>query len=571
MRRRHVVWILPRIMLRTLKIKNLALVDDVQVSFHAGLNVITGETGAGKSLLMGALRLLMGERADKSMIRTGESSCSVYAEFDLSDTAQVDAILSDVGLEPCDGGTLFLRRIITETSNKTLVNDEPVTLNVLRRLGSVLVDMHGPYDHQSLLDQGVQLEILDAFGQLDSLKSAYQSEYAKYREIQKQIDALNSDNEEDLARQIEFLDYRVNEIENANLSVDEETEVIEEHGIIANAQQVIELANGAVNALTEAEGCAFEGLVAAQQCLGRLAKLMPDDAKVWHDELEDAITSVQEIVRSIEQSAAGMDASPERMQWLDDRITTYQTLKRKYGATVEEILNNGKKWAEQLKELRGRDKRRDALLAEQREVFKHVEKAGLALRAQRETVADHLSEHITRELVDIGFEHGFFDVQVIACPPGPSGMDEVEFGFAPNAGENMRPLRMIASSGEISRVMLATKAVLAKQDRIPILVFDEIDANIGGEIGGAVGRKLAQVATCHQLICITHLPQVAACGGSHLAVSKKVDAGRTRTEVQHLDATTRPDEIARMLGGKNSSGITLQHAHELLEQAANRE
>ncbi|MBN2786255.1 MAG: AAA family ATPase, partial [Pontiellaceae bacterium] len=268
-------------MLRTLKIKNLALVDDVQVGFNGGLNVITGETGAGKSLLMGALRLLLGERADKTMIRTGETSCSVHAEFGLSDASAVDAVLAEVGLEPCEGGLLIIRRIITESSNKTLVNDEPVTLNVLRRLGEVLVDMHGPYDHQSLLDQGVQLEILDAFGQLAPARKAYQEEYARYREIQKKIAALNSDNEEDLERQIEFLDYRVNEIEKANLSLDEEEQVIEEHSMIANSQQVIELANGAVNALTEGEGCAFDGLVAAQQGLNQLMKLMPDDAQEW--------------------------------------------------------------------------------------------------------------------------------------------------------------------------------------------------------------------------------------------------------------------------------------------------
>jgi len=552
-------------MLRTLKIKNLALVDDVQVGFNDGLNVITGETGAGKSLLMGALRLLLGERADKSMIRTGETSCSVHAEFGLSDSSQVDAVLADVGLESCEGGLLIIRRVITESSNKTMVNDEAVTLQALRRLGEVLVDMHGPYDHQSLLDQRVQLEILDAFGQLAPVKAAYQSEYGKFCDLQKRIDALNADNEEDLERQIEFLDYRVNEIEKASLSAEEEEQVVEEHSVIANSQQVIELANGVVNALTEGEGCAFDGLVAAQQCLNRMIKVLPD-AREWYDELESAATSLQEVVRSIENSAAGIDASAERMQWLDDRLTTYQTLKRKYGATVEEVLANCEKWKEQLDDLRGRDKKRAALQAELKEVLQSVEKAGVALRKRRENVADLLSECITRELVDIGFEHGFFDVQIKPCEPARSGMDEIEFGFAPNAGEDMRPLRMIASSGEISRVMLATKAVLAKQDRIPVLVFDEIDANVGGEIGGAVGRKLAQVAQCHQLICITHLPQVAAFGTTHLAVSKKVDDGRTYTEVELLDADSRPDEIARMLGGKESTGVTLQHARELLEQ-----
>ena len=548
-------------MLRNLKIKNLALVDDVQVGFNGGLNVITGETGAGKSLLIGALRLLLGERADKSMIRTGETSCSVHAEFGLDDSANVDAILEGIGLEPCGGGLLIIRRVITETSNKTLVNDEPVTLQVLKRLGNVLVDMHGPYDHQSLLDPATQLAILDAFGQVDAAKAAYQSEYRKLREIQKQLDALNSGNEEDLERQIEFLDYRVSEIEAAKLSAEEDAEVEEEHGVIANSQQLIELANGAVNALTEGEGCAFDALAAAQRNLNQLVKLTPE-AQEWHDEIERAVEQVQEVVRSVENSVEGIDASPERMQWLDDRLTTYQTLKRKYGATVEEVLENSKDWKARLDELRGRDKKRAELQIECDGVFRRVEKAGLELRGLRENVADNLSECITKELVDIGFEHGFFDVQLSTCEPGPSGMDEIDFGFAPNAGEDMRPLRMIASSGEISRVMLATKAVLARHDQIPVLVFDEIDANVGGEIGGAVGRKLAQVAECHQLICITHLPQVAACGTTHLAVSKSVQEGRTYTEVRLLDADSRPGEIARMLGG--GTEVSLQHAHEML-------
>ncbi len=550
-------------MLRILKIKNLALVDDVQVSFNGGLNVITGETGAGKSLLIGALRLLLGERADKSMIRTGETSCSVYAEFGLENITQVNLILADIGMEPCEGGLLIIRRVITESSNKTMVNDESVTLQVLKRLGNVLVDMHGPYDHQSLLNTATQLEILDAFGQVEEIKANYVFEYQKLRKIQKQMDELDFENEDDLDRQIEFLDYRVSEIECANLSSEEDEQVEEEHSIIANSQQVIEFANGTVNALTEGEGCAFDSLIAAQQCLNQLLKHLPE-AQEWRNEIETVVGQVQEIVRSVENSVEEIDASPERMQWLDDRLTTYRTLKRKYGSTVEDVLENVTTWKQQLKELRSRDKKRLELQTELNLIFKTVEKAGLKLRSYRENVADHLSECITKELVDIGFEHGFFDVQLMPCEPILSGMDKIEFGFAPNAGEVMRPLRMIASSGEISRVMLATKAVLTRHDPIPVLVFDEIDANVGGEIGGAVGRKLAQVAACHQLICITHLPQVAACGTTHLAVSKSVIEGRTYTEVRLLDPDSRPTEIARMLGG--STEIALKHAHEMLNR-----
>ena len=250
-------------------------------------------------------------------------------------------------------------------------------------------------------------------------------------------------------------------------------------------------------------------MAAARTALQRLQSLLPE-AAAWNEELEQAITSVQEIVRSLEGASDSWDASPERMQWLDERLTTYRTLKRKYGSSVEEVLENLQTWREQLNELKSRDQRLDELLVAKKEQLREVVASGEALRARREMVADHLSECITKSLAELGFEHGFFDITLEVKDPAPNGMDTIEFGFAPNAGEEMRPLRAIASSGEISRVMLAVKAVLAEQDQIPVLVFDEIDANIGGEIGGAVGRKLAQVAGNHQLLCITHLPQVAA-------------------------------------------------------------
>lgn len=554
-----------RHMLRRLTIRNLAVVDDLQVGFGDGLNVITGETGAGKSLLVGALRLLLGERADRSLIRTGESQCTVLAEFGLSHPQTVNTVLVELGHEPCEGGLLIMRRIITESSSRNLVNDEPVTLQVLKRLGEVLVDMHGPYDHQSLLDPVKQLEILDAFGEVQEERDRYAVAYRAFRDTMDQMERLQGGSEEEHTRQIEFLTYRVEEIERANLSMEEEAEVERDHNQAAHAQEMMELSGAAAQALTEGEGAAFEGLTLARMSLQRLQALLPE-AAAWSDELEQAITSVQEIVRSLEAACDGWDASPERMQWLDERLTTYRTLKRKYGSTVEEVLEQLETWREQLNDLKSRDQRLEELAVEKIEKLRGVREAGEALRARREMVADHLSECITKSLVELGFEHGFFDVTLEDKDPASNGMDVIEFGFAPNAGEEMRPLRAIASSGEISRVMLAVKAVFADQDQIPVLVFDEIDANIGGEIGGAVGRKLAQLAGSHQLLCITHLPQVAACGTTHLAVAKRVDEGRTFTEVNLLDEETRPLELARMLGGNETGEVSLAHAKAMLGQ-----
>ena len=382
-----------------------------------------------------------------------------------------------------------------------------------------------------------------------------------------QIERLQGGSEEEHVRQIEFLTYRIEEIEHANLSLEEEAEVERDHDQAAHAQEMMELSGMIAQALTEGEGAAFEGLAAARTALKRLQPLLPE-AAAWNDELEQSITSVQEIVRSLEGVSDGWDASPERMQWLDERLTTYRTLKRKYGSSVLEVLENLQTWREQLNELKSRDQRLDELMVAKRAAYREVVALGEALRARREMVADHLSECITKSLAELGFEHGFFDITMEVKDPALDGIDVIEFGFAPNAGEDMRPLRAIASS-EKFRVMLAVKAVLAEQDQIPVLVFDEIDANIGGEIGGAVGRKLVQVAGNHQLLCITHLPQVAACGNTHLAVAKRVDEGRTFTEVNLLDEETRPLELAMMLGG-SETGEVLEHAKAMLGQQTMR-
>lgn len=553
-------------MLKALKIKNLALAAAVDIEFQPGLNTITGETGAGKSMIIGALKLLLGERADKSRIRTGEDKCSVEAVFQLGNTAEMDELLEEYGVEPCEEGILIIRRVLKESgSGSNMINDCSVTLPVLRKLGELLVDMHGPYDHQSLLHPETQLEILDAFGGIDC--SEYQAFYKQVRALQRKIDELNEKAENgNIEQQIEFLEYRVKEIDEADLSEDEEAEVLEEHTVAANAAHVIELANGVMQALTEGEGCAFDGLAAAQRNLNQMSKLMPE-AEEWQEELEAAVAQVQEVARAIELKAGSVDVSPERMQWLDDRLTTYQTLKRKYGPEVSDVLAHGEEWTNQLDELQSLDGKRLRLEQEQSKLMNDLKAAGSKLHEQRLNIADRLAETVTKELVDLGFKHGFFDCEVQECEPTSNGMDRIEFGFAPNAGEEMRPLRQIASSGEISRVMLATKAVLARHDKIPLLVFDEIDANVGGEIANAVGEKLGQVAEHHQVLCITHLPQVAVHGGTHYAVAKHVEDGRTYSEIRELDHPTRVEEVARMLGGKSLTTAVMQHAEELLLNA----
>ena len=554
-------------MLTSLRVKNLALVEDIAVEFGPGLNMITGETGAGKSILIGALGLLLGERADKSLIRSGAESCSAEAVFEFNDPEPLQGVLEELGLEPMDDGRLILRRVVrTGGAAQVVVNDSPVTLQALKRIGERLVDMHGPYDHQSLLSTDAQRDMLDAFGHLHGPRAVYEQGYDQLRAIDQRVAGLRAAGGEEVAEQIDILAYKVKELEEADLSETEEEEIAGEHAVFGNAQRIVELANTVSNGLTEGEGAVSDTLAGVLRALDELGKLLPEAAD-WRDELEEASTRVRDVSAALATRVEQIDADPARLEWLDQRLTTYQKMKRKYGPTVRDALDQLERTRERLTDLQSRDERLADLERERSVVLKELVKAGRALHSARTAIAGKLGDAITEELRALGFAQGRFGVDVTEGEPGPAGLDAIEFAFEPNVGEGMRPLRQIASSGEISRVMLATKAVLARHDRIPVLVFDEIDANIGGETGGSVGRKLADVAEHHQILCITHLPQVAMYGRAHYAVRKTVKEQRTRTDVVLLDEEQRVEEIARMLGGRTLTELTLTHAREMLKNA----
>ncbi len=550
-----------------MRVKNLALVEDVAVTFGPGLNMITGETGAGKSILIGALGLLLGERADKSLIRVGAEHCTAEALFEFADAKSISAVLDQLGLDPMEDGQLIIRRVIRAGgASQIMVNDSPVTLQALKRIGEELVDMHGPYDHQSLLNTDTQRDILDAYGHVEKERAAYAAQYERLRDIDRRMDDLQETGGTDVAEQIDILSFKVKELEEADLSESEEEEVTQEHAVFGNAQRIMELANTVASALTESEGAVSDALATALRALEELARHMPE-AEGWREELEEASSRVREVSASLAARVDGIDADPARLTWLDERLTTYQKMKRKYGPAVRDALDTLERSRQRLSDLQSRDERLAELKEERASVMKELLRVGRALHAARSSAAKELAKAVTSELRELGFEHGRFGVEVTEGDPAPSGLDAVEFSFEPNVGEGMSPLRRIASSGEISRVMLATKAVLARHDRIPVLVFDEIDANIGGEIGGAVGRKLAAVAEHHQILCITHLPQVAMYGSAQYAVRKSVKGQRTRTDVVLLEDDERAEEIARMLGGRELTELTLTHAREMLKKA----
>jgi DNA repair protein RecN (Recombination protein N) len=553
-------------MLQTLRVKNLAIVENVVVEFNDGLNVITGETGAGKSILVGALGLILGERADKDMIRAGEDKCGIEAVFQLSDVSAVNAALEDLGIAPCENGRLVIRRIVAASgAGKIHVNDSAATVQALKRVGDLLVDMHGPHEHQSLLSQNFQLDVLDSFGNLREQRSDYHALYLEMLELDAMRKALDCDDQQ-VAQQIDMLSFQVKEIEDAGLSGNDEEELQKEHAVVANAQRILELTEGIRSALTENETSAFNSMASVQSAMQELSGLLAE-AEDWRKEAGSVAVQLQELSDSINGRVQNIEGDPNRLQWLDDRITLIHKLKRKYGASINEILAFCDQSKTRLNDLKSRGEQIAKLEVQLSDAKKKVLAAGQKLSIERKKTATSLADAITKELKGLGFPHGAFDVGLREVEPVPAGLDEIEFGFAPNVGEPMRPLRAIASSGEISRVMLATKAVLAVHDKIPVLAFDEIDANIGGETGNAVGAKLVAVAKNHQVLCITHLPQVAVHGKTHFVVTKEVKDGRTRTDIKPVIGDDRVEEIARMLGGRDLTSVTLKHAREMLKRS----
>lgn len=555
-------------MLTRLTVKNLALVEKLVLDFEPGLNVITGETGAGKSILIGALGLLLGERADKKIIRTGETACTAEAVFDLENTTDVNALLESLGLEPIEDGQLILRRVVKASgANQQTINDASVTQQALKQLGELLVDMHGPHDHQSLLSRTAQLAILDAYGRTSKETDIYRERWTLLNDLLTRIDELQGAGHDDVETQIDLLGFRVKEIEDMAPVTGEEDALIQEHTTVSHAQRIRELGDGIAQALIDAEGSVFDGMAAAQKMIDELADLV-EDGPAWKTEAKSIAVSVKELAATIASRLEHIETDPSRLAWLETRMAAYAKLRRKYGGSVEAALEILETSRRKLHDLKTRGEQLERLQQERAKLEKDLFAAGERLREKRMKAAGILAAEITSHLRDLGFAHGEFSVDLSATEPRSSGLDDVEFGFAPNLGENRKPLRAIASSGEISRVMLATKAVLAMHDRIPLLVFDEVDANVGGEMGAAIGRKLAVLAGARQVVCITHLPQVAAMGSTHFAVMKRIKDQRTLSLVDKLDHDARIEEIARMLGGPKVTSAVMQHARELLEKRA---
>ena len=561
-------------MLTTLRIKNLALVEDLTWELRPGLNIITGETGAGKSILIGALNLVLGQRADRTLIRAGADACSVEAVFQLSHHSSrreegdrpsphvggcLESLLAEHGLEACDENQLILKRTFSAAgTNRQFVNGSPTTLAILAQIAESLVDIHGPHEHQSLLHPAKQLAILDAFAGLEEPRGHFTELVRRHAALLAEKAALIVD-EKTYAQQLDLLRFQVSEITAARLKPNEEEILEQEYQRASNAAKLMELALAA-RELFDGHQSLLEQAGALGRTLHDLQRTDPSAAPLLAQH-EQAVSLLRDLQSDVARYAERLEIDPARLQELESRLNLLHSLRRKYG----DVIAFGEEAARKLQALEQRDAELERLNASIATTETRIHQAGRDLSRARRKVIPQLAKAVIRQLEALGFKQSRFDVGISSADQEftSSGFDTIEFQFAPNPGEPARALRAIASSGELARVMLALKTVLATVDEIPVLIFDEVDANVGGETASAVGERMRQVATSRQVLCITHLPQVAAQAAAQYVVTKETRTGRTTSRIHLLQGKERVTELARMLGGQTDAAR--KHAAALLQ------
>jgi DNA repair protein RecN (Recombination protein N) len=546
--------------LRSLHIRNLALVEFLDWELEPGFTVVTGETGAGKSIILGALKLVLGERADKTLIRTGAEQCSVEALFEIADPVRINELLSGQGIDPCEGDQLLLRRLMAANgTNRQFINGCQTTLSVLKEVGDGLVDLHGPHDHQSLLAREYQLRLVDAFGGSEELYHSFRQTFEQLRILRDQLEQFQSEN---AAGNLELWQHQLAEIRDAAIQVGELESLEAKYALASNAHRILELTSLSLSQLADAEDSILTRLADIARALREMERLDPRATELARNH-ERGTVELEELERDLRHYQEKIDVDPGSIRQLEERLNLLEGLRQKYHRNEEELLALAGDLEEKLDQIDGREAALEKVWADFESTSRKMQELGKHLAADRRTAGTKLAEQIRVHLADLGFQQARFDLQWEALrEPTTSGFDQIEFLFSPNPGEPLKPLRAIASSGEISRVMLAIKTALAQQDLIGLLVFDEIDANVGGEIAHAVGRKMQTLGENHQVLAITHMPQVAAAARKHFFVSKEVSDGRTRTALEEVGGPERLEEIARMLGGKSRSA--LEHARTLL-------
>lgn len=567
-------------MLTTLSIKNFALFHEVTVSFQKGLNIITGETGAGKSLIVDALNLLLGEKTDASVLRKDARKAIVEGVFSL-DLPEAASFLREHDLDVFDHEVHIRREVNTSGRSRSFINDTPVTMESLRRFGELLVDLHGQHEHQSLLKIEKHIDYLDAFAGLESRVVQIGLIYKKIKSLKKDLQELIQKGHQ-LRERRDYLQFQFNEINNINPAAEEDEELEQEERILANSEKLFGMSSEAYAILYEDERSVYEMLTRIEEILSELQSI---DAR-FQEYLKlstDAKINADEIAKYLQHYTTTFEFNPERLEEIRDRLSALSRLKKKYGPTLQAVLEKRTVLEKELRlvdnvdgEIENLQKR---IEAESRRYFELAR----SLSNARKTAAKHLRSEIEHVLHKLGMEKAVFVVRVDSpenekgwlqigektYQGSAKGIDSVSFFISANPGEAPKELLKIASGGEISRVMLAIKSVLAEKDNIPVLVFDEIDSGISGRIAQTIGKQLQALAQSHQIICITHLPQIASAGHAHYTVEKIIEENRTRTKVRALKTGERAVEIAKLIGGERISDVNLKSAEELLKTFEN--
>jgi DNA repair protein RecN (Recombination protein N) len=562
-------------MLVQLHIENFALIDRVAVEFGPGLNVLTGETGAGKSMIVGALGLALGQRAHADMLRADDKPILIEVLFDISAHPDVATVLDRLGIT-IDEPFLLLKRLITKGGSRCYINTNLATLSMLQDLGQHLVDILGQHQHQTLLRREYQLALLDAYGKLSADIIALRQAYQRYQDLHQELQHLQQEEQQRLQRQ-DLIRFQAEEIDKAQLHPEEEERLAAERHLLLNAEKLYELSQSAYSLLYSNEQSMLEMLAAVLEKLTQLAALDARQGKP-RDEVQESYYALEEVSHHLRDYSESIEIDPSRLQGLEDRLAEIAQLKRKYGPSISAILEYREQLRQEEHTWARREERLDEGLAELGHLRQVLKSLAVTLSDKRRQTAERLQQAVQQELHELNMAgttfqivctlrqdpHGEVTVGTEPVALTADGIDEVEYRFAPNAGQSPRPLARIASGGELSRVMLALKSILARQDRIPTLVLDEVDAGIGGQTAKIVGEKLRRVARSHQVFCITHLPQIASHGDQHYRVEKVSKAECTTIQVHSLSFPNRIEEIARMSGGTQITTTTRKHAEEML-------
>jgi DNA repair protein RecN (Recombination protein N) len=552
-------------MLRELQITNLAIIEKLHVEFHGGLNILTGETGAGKSIIIDAVNLILGGRASADLIRAGAEEASVEALFDLSDRPALLQNLAQIGVE-CDG-ELLVRRVVTRGGkNRVFIAGGLATTTMLSEISRALINIYGQHESQTLLKVDQHLRLLDGFAGCLALRENFGARFDAYQKAKLELEALDQ-GEREAARRLDLLSFQAEEISAAKLYPGEEEELAEERGRLAHGEKLLTCSQQAFDELYGGDAALLGSL---RRVIGSVQEASAIDRVLAPvcETLEEAFAQLEDASLTLRDYAAGVEADPGRLEQLDDRLDAINRLKRKYGEDIAEILSYHEGISAELAALSSREMARDELAGLIAGLKSELSLLGAQLSQVRRSGAAALKQGMERELSELAMTHAVFETSFeTVSEPKSYGFERAEFLFSPNPGEPPKPLAKIASGGELSRLMLALKQ-LHPESEVPTLIFDEVDSGIGGATSALVGVKLKRVAASQQVLAITHLPQVAAFADLHLRVEKAVNLGRTATCVERLEGEGRVAEVARMLGGARVTEKTLEHAREMIQEAA---